>query len=149
MEGAAVVGLIGNITQFLQVAYELAVVSREVHSSVTGTTRECDQLRLLVHNIKESTENARLAIPKLSSQEQVAEAKSIQQIADECGRIAAELLTKLAKLTTKQKGWLRGIESVKVAGRAWWTKKESNELLTRLMALESRLIRWWDRTEDQ
>ena len=148
MEATAIIGLVGNITQFLQVAYELAVVSREVHSSFTGTTRECDQLRLLVQQIKESTERARAAIHKLS-QKQMAETKSLQQLADECGRIAAELLTKLGKLTAKRKGWLRGIESVKIAGRAWWTKKESNELLTRLMALESRLVSWWDRAENQ
>lgn len=148
MEALAVIGLVGNITQFLQVAYGLAVASREVHNSFTGTTRECDQLRLLVQQIKDSTAKAKTAIHGFT-EEQLAEAKPLQQVADECGRIAAELLAKLGKLTAKQKGWLRGIESVKIAGRAWLTKKESNELLTRLMALESRLLSSWDRAENQ
>lgn len=148
MEATAIISLVGNIAQFLQLAYEIALASREIKSSLTGTTRECDQLRLLVQHIKANTESARAAISGLP-EEQAAEAKSLQQLADECGRIAAELLTKLDKLTAKQKGWLRGIESVKIAGRAWWTKKESNELLTRLMGLESRLVRWWDRAENR
>ncbi|CAJ2511216.1 Uu.00g068410.m01.CDS01 [Anthostomella pinea] len=125
METTAVIGLIANIAQFIQIGYQLALYARESH-------------------VKENT--AKVASAGFSN-EQANHAKSLQQMADECSRIAGELVLKLGRLQTKKKGWTRRLESVKVASQAWWTKKEANELLTRLMALEGRLVRWWEQSE--
>lgn len=146
MDPLSIVSLVGNVAQFLQLGFEIAALAREAYTSATGTTRECEQLRLLIGDIKRNTD---LVKAKSFPDEQAADVKSLSKMAEDCDNIAQELLVMLEKPGTRRSGWMRGYDSAKVAIKAALTKKGVNELLRRLMTLEGRLLKWWEKVEAQ
>ncbi|KAI0157448.1 hypothetical protein GGR57DRAFT_501065 [Xylariaceae sp. FL1272] len=143
MEPATIIGLVGNIAQFLQFGFEFAVAVREVYNSATGTTEECDQLRLIIEDIKNNT--IKLTKEGFAG---YGGGKEVQKLADECKILATSLLGKLEKLTVNTKGWTKAFKSIETGFKASWNKNQTNDLLRRLIDLEGRLIRIWKDNQD-
>ncbi|KAI0518135.1 hypothetical protein F5B22DRAFT_644897 [Xylaria bambusicola] len=162
MDPLTIVGLVGNIVQFVSFGHEILTSVRELSSG--GGLQEVEQLKLIVHDVQRNNreiseflddehnfkDNVRREMRRLRGSKVEGiferELKPLQNIADECGKIAKELLGHLNRFEMKHNGWQRKLEAIKVSGEVMWKRKEMRELKTRLLELENRLASWWTMT---
>ncbi|RWA15043.1 hypothetical protein EKO27_g120 [Xylaria grammica] len=162
MDPLTIVGLVGNIVQFVSFGHELLTSVRELNGG--GVSQEVEQLKLLVHDVRRSNrdiseflddegnirDHLRRELRRLRSSKGEddfeRELKPLQSIANECDKIATELLGHLNRFEMKHKGWQRKLEAIRVSGEVLWKRKEMRELKTRLLELEGRLASWWTTT---
>ncbi|KAI5861624.1 hypothetical protein GGS23DRAFT_598401 [Durotheca rogersii] len=144
MEATAIVGLVGNVFQFLSFGREILTVAHETYHSATGTSDHVGRLGLLIESIQDAvrdiSEKLRIYVSLNDN------TRLLEDIAQECGRIAKKLLKEIRKLETKSRGWGRTSDAIRIAARTWWKKQEMVELVGQLIDLEGRLMRWWQDT---
>ncbi|KAF2969412.1 hypothetical protein GQX73_g4162 [Xylaria multiplex] len=162
MEPLSIIGLVGNIVQFVSFGHELLTSVRELNGG--GGLQEVEQLKLLVRDVRRSNreisefledesnikDHLRRELRRLRGSKTEGdfepELKPLQSIANECDKIASELIGHLNRFEMKHKGWQRKLEAIKVSGEVLWKRKEMRELKTRLFELEGRLASWWTTT---
>jgi predicted RNase H-like nuclease (RuvC/YqgF family) len=145
MDPSSIIGLMGNIVQFVSLTYEILTCIRELNNS--GGSQEIEQLELLVRDVQRSTRDISKFIKDEGNLSNVPkefkdDLQSLKRIAEECDKIADELIGILSRFELKHSGWQRKLEAIKVSGEIMWKKTEIRELTTRLLELENRLVRW-------
>jgi hypothetical protein len=130
METLAVIGLVGNIVQFVDYSGKLISKSTELYRSSEGA---------LAENI--DTETATNHLVLLNSKLQNAAAttgdSTLESLCKSCGTAADQLLAALDKVKVKgkQDKW----KSIRKALQSVWSKKEIEELERRLARLQEEL----------
>jgi hypothetical protein len=130
METLAVIGLVGNIVQFVDYSGKLISKSTELYRSSEGA---------LAENI--DTETATNHLVLLNSKLQNAAAttgdSTLESLCKSCGTAADQLLAALDKVKVKgkQDKW----KSIRKALQSVWSKKEIEELERRLARLKEEL----------
>jgi N-terminal domain on NACHT_NTPase and P-loop NTPases len=130
METLAIIGLVGNIVQFVDYSGKLISKSTELYRSSEGA---------LAENI--DTETATNHLVLLNSKLQKAAAttgdSTIESLCKSCGTAADQLLAALDKVKVKgkQDKW----KSIRKALQSVWSKKEIEELERRLARLKEEL----------
>ncbi|KAN0102600.1 hypothetical protein V8E51_010913 [Hyaloscypha variabilis] len=136
-EALVLIGLVANVFQFIEQGSKILSVSKEVYHSAQGTTQAVQDLRLLVEDIKYSTDKANKSASSFYSVDEIA----IRDYATECGALAKELQMLLDKLTAKPGAKFKTIESLKVGFQGSLKKKDLEKLERRLRDLESKMRR--------
>ncbi|KAI0428145.1 hypothetical protein F5Y09DRAFT_343983 [Xylaria sp. FL1042] len=126
MDPASILGLVANIVQFVSFSYDILTTVHELNS---GGSSQVEQLKLLVHDVRRSHRemseflkeegNPRMLRHQQSRQQggsNEQELKPLRSIADECDKIARELLRHLNRFEMKKSGWQRKLEVIKVSG---------------------------------
>ncbi|KAI0967180.1 hypothetical protein F4678DRAFT_446879 [Xylaria arbuscula] len=162
MDPLTIVGLVGNVVQFVSFSHEVLTSVRELSSG--GSLQGLEQLKVIVHDVQRNNQEIskflkdehdlndpfRREIRRLRGSKTNGgferELKPLQSIADECEKIASELLRHLNRFEMKHNGWQRKLEAIRISGEAMWKRTEMRELKTRLLELEGRLASWWTMT---
>jgi hypothetical protein len=130
MEALAVIGLVGNIVQFVDFGSKLISKSVQLYQSRDG---------VLTENI--NTETATNRLVRLSSKlENAANAtgdKALESLCESCSAVAAELLGALDQL--KMHGEKEKWKSMRKALRSLWSKEKIQEIEKRLASFREEL----------
>jgi hypothetical protein len=130
MEALAIVGLVGNIIQFVDFGSKLVSKSVELYQSSDG---------VLMENIDAEVATNHLVIlnDKLKDSATAAGDGALKDLCVLCGATATELLTVLGKVKIQGKNskW----KSMRKALRSVWSKEEVEELERRLLNLKNEL----------
>jgi len=101
MDPFTAIGLVGNIITFIDFAFEIVVVAKDIHTSRSGTTSLNDELE--TRNEKLTRLATNLQIAKQPSQMSEDEQR-LNALAVECVSLSTELHVLLEKLKSKKKG---------------------------------------------
>jgi urease accessory protein UreF len=130
METLAIIGIVGNIVQFVDFTGKLISKSTELYRSSEGA---------LAENIdtKTATNHLVLLNSKLQNAATTAGDSALESLCKSCGTAADELLAALDKVKVKgkQDKW----KSIRKALRSVWSKEEIEELERRLARLKEEL----------
>lgn len=136
-EALALLGLVCNILQLIQVGYTIGKGAKEIYVSPTGTTEIARDIRLLLEDIQVTARDIRTeASNPLSGDE-----KAIKEYCGECEDIVAKLLVILAAIEPRPaaRGRSRKRTSIKIAAYLALKKGEIGRLMARLQNLDERL----------
>ena len=130
METLAIIGLVGNIVQFVDFSGKLISKSAELYQSSEGALAENI-------DIETATKHLLLLNKKLKDASSATGDASIQRLSVSCHAAAIDLLVALDKVKTKgeQKRW----KSIRKALRSIWGKGEIEELERRLTRFREEL----------
>jgi hypothetical protein len=134
-EALVLIGLVANVFQFIEQGWNILSASKEVYHSARGTTQAVQDLRILVEDIKYSSERAKKSASSLYSVDEIA----IRDYATECDALAQELQMLLDKLTAKPGAKFRTFVSLKVGLQGALKKKDLEKLQGRLQELEGKM----------
>lgn len=130
METLAIIGLVGNIVQFVDFTGKLISKSTELYRSSEG---------VLAENIDSETATNHLVLlnSKLQNAATTAADSALESLCKSCGTAADELLAALDKVKVKgkQDKW----KSIQKALRSVWSKEEIEGLERRLARLKEEL----------
>ena len=130
MATLAVIGLVGNIVQFVDFSGKLLSKSIELYRSYDGS---------LAENVDIETTAKHLAVlnKKLKDDASTVGDESLQNLSRSCQKAAIDLLVALDKVKVKnrQQKW----ESIRKALRSVWSKEEIRELEQRLAKFKQEL----------
>lgn len=127
-ETLAALSLAGNIVQFIEFGCRLFTKSQELHGSAIGVAAEDDRLAIIagsLRNISQDLEGTSPSPGGLSP-----EASDLEELVDECKRVANELLGALDKLKSTNAGntWKYFRDSLKRV----WEEERINSVAQRL-----------------
>jgi hypothetical protein len=130
METLAIIGLVGNIIQFVDYSGKLISKSTELYRSSEGA---------LAENIDTETATNHLVLlnSKLQNAATTTGDSALESLCKSCGTVADQLLAALDKVKVKgkQDKW----KSIRKALQSVWSKKEIEELERRLARLKEEL----------
>ena len=130
MEPLAVIGLVGNIVQFVDFSGRLVSKSAEIYRSSEGTLAENI-------NIEAATEHLVLLNRKLKDGAIITGDGALENLCKLCSAVADELLGALDKI--KVKGQQQKLGSIRKALRSIWSKEKIGELEQRLARFREEL----------
>lgn len=123
MDPITVLGIVGNILQFIDFGLKAVSKAREIHSSSTGDLLENVELELLTKDITIVTEKLSTANGAVTGN------GSLDDICKRCIQAANELMGALSGMRVHEKSkW----KSVRQALKATWGKTQVDELRRRL-----------------
>ena len=130
MEALAVIGLVGNIVQFVDFGSKLVAKSTELYHSYDGALAENV-------DIETTTKHLTVLIQKLKEDAITVGDGTLQKLSLACQKAATDLLVALDKVKVKnrQQKW----ESIRKALRSVWSKEEIRELEQRLAKFKEEL----------
>lgn len=131
MEALAIIGLAGNILQFVDFSTKLISKSNELYKSAEGALADH-------HDIEATTDDLVLMNQKVMNGASSSSDNSLKALCESCNRVAGELLTALEKLKVKGRAtkWL----SIRKALRSLWSKEKLDDLERRLGRLRNELV---------
>lgn len=133
-EALAIIGLAGNIVQFVDFGLKLIKDAKKALDSVEGVTKEISQLRRATEDIKnQSLEAASTA--RQQSKDEIA----IRDLANQSIPLADTLLRTLQSLTMRKDAWSRKIEAIRVSTEALFKRNEIRELEGKLRLMDTDL----------
>lgn len=130
MEALAIIGLVGNIVQFVDFSGKLISKSTELYRSSEGA---------LAENVDTETTTNHLVLlnSKLRGAATATGDRALENLCKSCNTVAEKLLAALDKV--KVKGEQRKWKSVRKALQSVWSKEEIGELERRLSKLREEL----------
>lgn len=130
MESLAVIGLIGNVVQFVDFSGKLISRSTELYHSLDGALAENV-------DIETTTKHLTVLSKKLKDDAITVGDGALQKLSLACQKAAIDLLAALDKVKVKnrQQRW----ESIRKALRSVWSKEEIKELEQRLAKFKEEL----------
>jgi hypothetical protein len=127
MDPFTAIGLAGNIISFIGYGFKIVSMARDIHSSVTGAASENKDLEFLSDKMRDLTVRLKL---KKSTAQMTADELNLNELALECNRLSADLLSLLEKLKARDPRSKR--ETLGAVWRNIRKKDEKNELEKRL-----------------
>lgn len=140
MDPLSIISLTGNIAQFISIGYGILSTARELYNAPDDSADSLRTIRLLAEDVKRSIVMISKDIPDVA---QSGEERALQDISKECGQLADGVLAQIEKLRIDGEGLLRKLRALRVSATFRFKKKEIDEMLARLIALEARLRTWW------
>ncbi len=130
MESLALIGLVGNIVQFVDFSGKLISKSSELYHSYDGALSENV-------DIETTTKHLTVLSKKLKDEATAVGDGALQTLSLACHKAAIDLLVALDKIKVKnrQQKW----ESIRKALRSVWSKEEIKELEQRLRRFKEEL----------
>ena len=130
MEALAVIGLVGNIVQFVDLSSRLVAKSTELYYSYDGALAENVDIEI-------TTKHLTVLIQKLKEDAITVGDGALQKLSLACQKTATDLLLALDKVKVKnrQQKW----ESIRKALQSVWSKEEIRELEQRLAKFKEEL----------
>lgn len=130
MEALVVIGLVGNIVQFVDFSGKLISKSTELYRSSEGALTENIDIETVTNHLV-------LLNSKLKSTANNTGDSTLEGLCESCGAAAEELLAALDKVKVKgkQDKW----KSIRKALRSVWSKEEIADLERRLTRLKEEL----------
>lgn len=129
MEALAAVSLAGNILQFLTFTGDVISKSRQIHTSISGTLKEHDDLECLATDLTCLSGRLQASIGPVDP--------VLEQLCSSCNEVADELLKALEHLGVKGK-YTRS-QSLRKALKALWGKEKLEVLGKRLAGFRQEL----------
>lgn len=130
MEALAIIGLVGNIVQFVDFSSKLISTSTQIYGSAEGALAEnvdieavTNDLVLLSNNLKDAASNPR--------------DEALKSLCESCHTVAEQLLAALDKV--KAKGKRQKLDSIRKAVRSVWNKEHIEGLERRLARFREEL----------
>lgn len=125
METLAIIGLVGNIVQFVDFSGKLISKSAELYRSSEGALAENSDIETAVNHLVLLTNKLKDADAATTTGD-----SALQSLCKSCGTTADQLLAVLDKVKVKgkQDKW----KSIRKALRSVWSKEEIEELGRRL-----------------
>ncbi len=130
METLAIIGLVGNIVQFLDFSGKLISKSIQLYQSSDGALAGNT-------NIETATSHLSLLNNKLKDAAAATGDRTLETLCRSCEGVADKLLEALGKV--KAKGTQRKWESIRKALRAVWSKDDIDELEQQLARFRDEL----------
>ncbi|RYP53638.1 hypothetical protein DL768_001418 [Monosporascus sp. mg162] len=96
MEATAILGLAGNIAQFITFGYEILSAARQIYHASDGATQDVSRLMLLVTDTRRSAQRMAADLSVLSLQQQEEDIYRMSQISSECEELSKDLLVQAA-----------------------------------------------------
>lgn len=130
MEALAIIGIVGNILEFLDFTTELVSKSSEIYHSSTGAAKS-------TANTETTARHLQLLATNLNKTPVGTNDDGFDDLCKSCRDVADEILSALARVRAKNKNskW----ESIRKALRTIWSKDEIAELERRLSGLRTEL----------
>jgi len=128
MDAFTVIGLAGNIVQFVDFSWKLIVGCRAIYKSSEGASAENLALNVIANDIVKLSS----AISTSSHD------KQLDPLAKECMNISKELLNALGKLTAK--GQRTVWTSFQIALKEVWKKGKIEDIYSRLVKVQAQLV---------
>ncbi|KAI1328220.1 hypothetical protein F5Y16DRAFT_398627 [Xylariaceae sp. FL0255] len=127
MDPLSAIGLVGNIITFLEFGYEISSAAKKIHNSLSGATRNNDDLESMNRQFMSVASGLKAGIrPGDTSKE----TKELQTLLAECDTITADIQALLG--TLRVSGPRSKRQSLKLAIRDWRKREEKTELEKRL-----------------
>ncbi|KAK7705833.1 hypothetical protein SLS64_007781 [Diaporthe eres] len=118
----------------------LSLAVRKFHNAPEDSANALRAIRLLAEDVKRSVDVISKDIPEFA---QSGDDRALQDISKECGQLAVGILAQIEKLRVDGQGLPRKMRALRVSAKFWFEKKEIDDMLARLIALEARLRYWW------
>ncbi len=135
MESLAILGLVSNVCQFVEQGWKIILLSKEIYESSDGSTRAVANLRLLLEDLRTTTDEVKLLPASSLSPDE----KALQFYLEECQNIASQLTVLIGKLTAQAGTKSRTLESMRVAFQSVAKKGEIEKMKSQLLDLDRRV----------
>ncbi|KAI0811519.1 hypothetical protein GGR55DRAFT_678339 [Xylaria sp. FL0064] len=134
MDPFSAIGFASNILSFIDFGWKVITEAREIYNSASGTTSGNQTLETTTQDVK--------GLCAAITAHSVASADDLQQIAQECKRVADELLAVLRKSTLPKHASKRlaKCRSLLIAARKQFDKGELDAISNRLQHLQIQLV---------
>lgn len=143
LDPLSAIGLASSLVQFLDFAGKLLSSSYSAYKSIDGATNENRQLESVIQDVRSWSESLS-NLPSPTSAHVSADERALQDLREECQRLAQELLSTLQSLKVKQDTPFRSLavvgQSIRTAYKSDKIKKLEKDLAKIRAQINARLI---------
>lgn len=133
MDPITAVSIASTIVQFIDYSTKLVNAASDIHSSISGTSLENQNIEFVVSELK----NLSLRLDPPRTGEQSDDEQALCRLAAECRILSDQILSLLGKIKPKNPKSKR--QSVWSAIKTLWSDREMKELVQRLQSCRSQL----------
>jgi len=133
LEGLAAFGLAGNIIQFVDYSSKVVSKFKEIHHSISGTTKNAVDLTIIYQDLEKICSDLSVGIAQASQPPD-----GLTRLAMKCAQCTEELLQTLSKVRAKdpRSKW----QSARAALKLGWSSSEISRMQETIMEYRCQLI---------